>query len=636
MRWLAHSLAIVLGVFACDVNAQNKFVNGACANDGDGSGPGCAASSRAPGAFNDIPYTSADCAFVNPGDVIELADNGTFDYETPNQNNGYDMDPGCAGTAGNPVVFQSASGADIYVTGALDDTGESWTNPGGNEWLCSSCGRDTPNRPSWIAFYANGGPEIEVLYQSINPATASCGSAGLGTNRMYMETAANSICVNLGGLDPRNMDYFRVPHARIVVDARDNPHQTWRRHPDGTGSFTFGRSQAKVFNWNAEDDGTRLEHVNLEYTEDRCLEIQATSQAIGTEEMYFGGSPGDPATVRVCGQEGLRYTGTGGGIIEHVEISDIQTPTYFPVCSAATTCPAGDSDNATAIRLARNVDPIVENVEIFAIGGGLENNGIARGIDCESDNTSIPQTACEGGLFRYIYMHSSTPGTFYAFYIGGSVDGRNVDRVIVEASRFNDVDYCLRFPSSGGSYQTGTFTWRNNTCRAWNDAGLSMGSTAGPITLRAYNNVFISDVNQTSPVIEILAAAAATQLRNNLFYCPLCDNTDVIVSCVGPTQCAESSYQYPGGCTPGTNCIDDLDSASAIGDPQMTNVIGSFDGDLLITADTSPAYNTGDNTECSPADFLGTVRPQDGTCDMGAHELVTMPPVTSGGYMFGG
>jgi hypothetical protein len=79
----------------------------------------------------------------------------------------------------------------------------------------------------------------------------------------------------------------------------------------------------------------------------------------------------------------------------------------------------------------------------------------------------------------------------------------------------------------------------------------------------------------------------------------------------------------------GTGCPNDVDSDDSDNTTEDTDIVGGILGDIFedgvapTLKSDSPAL---DKYSCSGTDYLGTARPQNGSCDIGAHELIQGSP----------
>lgn len=614
--WLLIPLGLLLSFFNTTivmkgptepVEGADWFVDGSCANDGDGTSSSCAASPGGVGAWNDLPYTNAKCTSMGGGDIVQMADNGEFDYEAPNQNNGYDWDTACDGSAGNHIVFRNAPGDIITITGFLDDSGDTWTSAGNGEYSCTTCGRDHPNRPAWHAWYADGGGMVEVNYSAQTRSTYTCGDGSLADNEVFMDSDG-TICVQLpGDASPADMDYFRIPHARIVVDMSDLSYVTWQRHPSDSGQpIRIWGGQAYAVSTPGSSGPFTFDGVELAYVEDRCVNNTSAPTQQDLALRFLN------SKIYNCGQEGIRIDSRDSTdtLVQDTEIYNIQHAAMFPVCSGTGDCPDNNngSDNATGIRLAKSSNVQVHDVTMYNVGGGLENNNVARGIDFESDAVITPQSACADCVVDGFYLYDSAPGAMYAIHVGGG-ETRALGTTIVRNSRFNNVDDCLRLAS--GTY-SGTLKWVNNACLDFQSQGVDGNTVNGSLALIIRNSVYESDINPSSDVIELADPDTTLTFENNALYAPNAGASDVAVNDGG------TDYLFDAGCTDGVDCIQDLDPSSDDTACTLLETKGTYATDLTLQSTGSNCYEAGVADADVTLDFLNSSRSD--PPDIGAHE----------------
>lgn len=582
------------------------YVNGTCPNNGDGTAATCAASGGATGAWNDI---QVDCdGAISDGDIIELIDNGEFDYESTNQNNGYDITTGC-----NGAIFRNASGDVITITAFLDDSGNTWTDEGNGEYSCTTCGRDHPNRPAWHAWYANGGSRVEVNYRALTRASYACGDGSLSDNEIFMD-ADGTICVQLpSDASPADMDYFRLPHARMIMDLAGTSDITFQTHPDDGDSRMIQFHGAQQYGVATTLSGPFLfDGVSIGYVEDRCTNDTQTS-TLQDVALQF-----ENVEIAYCGQEGIRVDTRSAttSYIRNSVIHNIQSPTMFPVCSGVGDCPdaTDGDDNATSMRLAKVSNITVENVTCHSSGGGLSNTNTGRCVDFESDSVTTPQVACTDCIVDGLYVYSSSPGDYAGINVGGT-QTRDIDGTIIRNSRFHDVDQCLEV--AAGTFVAGTVRWVNNTCHEYDQTGIHFNSVTmsggGALAIDVVNSIFDSSINPSDSLSTITATDAdiSLTLSNSLFYLPGGGANDEAVDDNGTLI----DYDVGGGTNIATYCAtcDDADAG-------LTEAIGTAATDLTIPSTMSAAYQAGVADADVTDDFEGEARSN--PPDAGADEYV--------------
>jgi CSLREA domain-containing protein len=167
---------------------------------------------------------------------------------------------------------------------------------------------------------------------------------------------------------------------------------------------------------------------------------------------------------------------------------------------------------------------------------------------------------------------------------------------------------------SGNAAQFGT-----NTVNAAQDRGLSRGGAIfnrnGTLTIN--NATFSANTSDDGAIYNLGdGAAAGLTLRNS-----------IVANSVGGDDCFSTSIN--GGSqtvTQANNVIENDTNCStptSTADPQLVALAtnGGSTQTHAIPA-TSPAHNAGNNATCEAIDQRGFARPQRGTCDIGAYELL--------------
>lgn len=157
-------------------------------------------------------------------------------------------------------------------------------------------------------------------------------------------------------------------------------------------------------------------------------------------------------------------------------------------------------------------------------------------------------------------------------------------------------------------------------------AGSGVGVVFGRLGVLTVRNSTISDSTGSADLAlaaEFLPAVLNTGndiLANNLgggTNCQVFALSGGVVGQTGSNNLVESTV----------GCLGVVSSADPQLGPLQLNVPGNTPTMAILAA--SPAYNAGDNPSCLATDQRGVVRPQFGTCDIGAYELGTFPTTTA-------
>lgn len=164
--------------------------------------------------------------------------------------------------------------------------------------------------------------------------------------------------------------------------------------------------------------------------------------------------------------------------------------------------------------------------------------------------------------------------------------------------------------NGGGMYSSGNLTLTNSTFSensAAGGGGLYAATASGIASLT--HATFFGNTVSSAAGGGLHIDEATVHLRNSIIYGSVttAENTD-------PSDCDGTLTQDVGNLIGSGDC-----SATAITSDPMLGAL--TDGYYPIT-DESPAFDAADSELCATADQLGTPRPQEAACDIGAFEYV--------------
>lgn len=308
----------------------------------------------------------------------------------------------------------------------------------------------------------------------------------------------------------------------------------------------------------------------------------------------------DGGTVLITGASFLGNVvagaqGGGGGIYNRDGVVSVSGSTFYDNRSVNN---AGAIVNEEGtLTVTRSV--FVSNTARYA--GAI--NGFSGGgsVTTISDSTFLSNTATEDSA------------------VGGALfNSFNNDHLTVIGSLFagNSAPFA-EFSGAGAIHNRGLLTLTNST--------LYNNSTSGSGSGGLYSAILPSLVTNTTFVSNTAGAgggnlngSSTIVLKNSAVAYGMPDN------CAGTIVDMGNNLQFGGGVS--QSCGATIDEADPLlGAPQNNG------GPTLTSAPApnSPAVNAGDNAACPPTDQRGALRPQGGTCDIGAYEYGAMPTLTS-------
>jgi hypothetical protein len=156
--------------------------------------------------------------------------------------------------------------------------------------------------------------------------------------------------------------------------------------------------------------------------------------------------------------------------------------------------------------------------------------------------------------------------------------------------------------------KAGTTQIVNNTCSEPGEYGFQKQDGSGG-TWEITNNIFTAD-RKTPKQLMRNASTSGYTASYNAFYCTTCSGGNIV-------YWMGSNFKRDGDCSPGTDCIEDLDSNSDYGDPNV-DITGNPPS-LRILSMSGTAYDRGIIVGPS-VDFEDELRPMGATQDIGADE----------------
>ncbi len=610
--------AVLSFLFALQAFSATFYVDNTCSTNGNGTTQTCGAS----GPWNSIKNAmqTSDCSGMSAGDIMEIKGDTAFDPTC--QQTGthcYFEDNVNIEGACHDIIVQNKAGTFVTVNGTQDIKTATWSKVGCGVYKCtnSQCSGLIGKSFASHAWYDTGGGAGEQELVTVQTSTA-CDDT-LPPGKMTVNTTDQTACVHLAdGTNPASAKYIRVPWASVFLgasaDSADN--MTFRKNPSGGGQFTVERYRRNMIELNpGVNTGWVLDGLVWNWAMDRCVAVDGTDASAAMQIKNN--------TISFCGQEGIRMANDNGAwLVENNTITDIQTTPTFERCNGiGAGCLDGFSDNGTGIRIvvsASGGGGIARGNTILRVGGGNKGNGRALNVEHTGKNITI-----ENNYIADSYgLDADGNGIIFTCDFASSF----IDGLIVRNNRIFNVDKCLHFASgSSCSSQSGKTNYVvNNTCSNVREHGLYVEGAGTPDGTYKFQNNIISggSVTPSANLVFIQSNASGwTNFENNRLYCPSCTTNQNIVSWKGTT------FRRDGDCTPGTNCMEDMNSIGAgvsandYGNPLITDT-GTTYPNLKITSTSSVAYDTGKTIAEAPKDYLGSDRPQGSAYDVGAHELV--------------
>jgi len=598
--------------------AANWYVNGACAQSGNGAADSCATNSGAAGAWKSITDITSD---PKPGDVINIHGAPTFNGSYSTGQSYYNLPSGLNGTPGNPIAIQNVAGESVVVDGAIDMHGSptNWTAVGNGVYRCSSgtCTTDSPSAavrfPTAIWYLRAGQTAEEILYLDMGP-TSCTSSLAAG---MFSYGSAGPVCAHLSdGSNPGAAQYMNMPFYQAGIGLNNfSAHDiTFRVNGGGarpSGSFTWKRFVQYGFVMTSlQNTNITLDGLDIGYVVDRCVDVDDVggTHAAGIVIIHNH--------IHHCGQEGIHDGNDHGpGVIAGNEIDHVQYDSgsqhWFQQCNNNTTggCNViGFNDKCTGMRIASSQSLYVHDNYLHDNCGGYY--GAGYGIDTEVDFGDSSHTMIlENNLIVNMTAGPDANNKTVAWFMQGTgpynVTWRN--------NRAYLVDYC--FSLDLGSSGNATVNFYNNTCAEPRIAGIShFGGDSGVAsgTSTFINNVFYATTQSPSYLVDFDPSVwpGFSAPANNVFYCP---------------HCTSGIAQYKGAVY-ASGTIGNLGSGNRYGDPGL-NIAGN--PPPLRILNTGAAYQAGVALSPVFADALGIARPATGAWDVGAIQYPgtgTAPP----------
>jgi len=557
---------------------------------------------------------------MQPGDILQINGDAVKDYTCEGIGtscyfeDNVNVEGACTG-----IIIQNKTNEHVMVNGTrdLNEMGAVWTPIGSGVYECqtSGCSGEIDDFFAFRAWYDRGAGEEALDLEQTNQVCDTTLAAG----KMRITQATQKICVHLSnGSNPDLATYFRVPWywPFLQMGADSSQNMTVRANPAG-GSFTVERYRFTGLEANATDN-PGLTIQNMEWTEmlDRCI---AYSGAAGNGSDGHSIITGN--LVRYCGQEGIRIHGDLGAYqVTNNTITDIQRNPMFERCTnVGTGCLSGFSDNGTAIRIINEggVGGLISGNLIWRVGGGKQ--GAGRGINLENASSN---NIIENNYIAYmqdLYLHGT------AIMISGSFANDDHNGNIIRNNRIYNVDKCFWLDlGSGVTTQAATTNYfLNNTClEIWEEGMEASGSGPFNGVWIVQNNIFDAGSKAPSLLNIVSGATGWTTLQNNGFQCNGCSTDQDIIYWKG------TRFERDADCTAPSDCVADM--PTVIGATFTGNDYGTFGvnssgefPNMHISA-ASAGYNTGKTIASQVTDdYLGTPRPQAGSYDMGAHEVIS-------------
>lgn len=606
-------LLVLLLLIPSLAGAVTFYVDNTCSTNGNGTTETCGAT----GPWNTIrnALQVADCTGMQPGDILQINGDAVKDYTCHGAGtNCYFEDNVNVEGACTGIIIQNKTGDHVMVNGTKNIKSSTWTSIGSGVYECQTtgCSGDVDDVFAFRAWYDRGAGEESLDLEQSNQVCDTTLAAG----KMRITQSTQRICVHLSnGSSPAAASYFDVPWywPFLQMGADSSQNMTVRANPSG-GSFTVERYRFTGLEADAQSN-PGLTIQNMEWTEmlDRCI---AYSGSVGNGHAIITGN-----LVRYCGQEGIRIHGdTGAFQVKNNTVTDIQRNPMFEQCTnVGTGCLSGFSDNGTAIRIINEggAGGTISGNLIWRVGGGRQ--GAGRGINLENATSN---NIIENNYIAYmqdLLLHGT------AIMVSGSFANDDHNGNIIRNNRIYNVDKCfwLDLGSAVTTQAATTNYFVNNTCLEITEEGME-ASGSGPFdgVWIVQNNIF--DAGSRAPSLMSIQSNATgwTTLQNNGFQCNACSPNQDIIDWKG------AKFERDADCTAPADCVADM--PTVIGATFTGNDYGSFDingsGEFpnLQISSTSAGYNTGKTISSQvTTDYAGTSRPQAGSYDMGAHEVIS-------------
>jgi hypothetical protein len=490
LRWgmIILALPFLTEVTAVAV-AASYYVDGGCANNGNGTAQGCASSSGGSGAFNSLqPGLNA---VSSPGDVLNIAGARTgFDGV-------YSADSfsisGKSGSSSSPIIIQRlgypSSAATVYIESTMPATWtrctsttcsgassvtETWfttkSNDGSNRayWARKPDGSITPRKTSlsdltslYDAYSCEGCSTLYVRWGSSVPAKANINYANNG-NGFVLSNVSNVTIRGLVFRDSiRSSIQVQYPNTNVVID--DNKFFYVNDSANGSGRPV------------AADSSVNITISNNEFGWSSSEPLHITEQSSGRVSGRIAGN-----WVHDIGDKQVLGTGTGG------------TPncTTFTSDAPQPTSTLGDFSN-------------------LVVDGNLFEN-------CNDGTGILLESHCDGITFSNNIFRGIPVAFKWSPDNGGSGSHTSNHKI------FNNLIYGIVNGSHNGAGDcfliTGSSPIKNNV--VWNNTcvdilNLGVESQAGSNTSgnQFYNNIFVKGAGGN-----IVSAAQATTFQNNLIW----------------------------------------------------------------------------------------------------------------------
>jgi hypothetical protein len=584
--------SILSFVVACLVpllaTAGTFYVDKSCSNNGDGTDATCAASSGGIGPWNSLARAS-DCPGMGEGDILEIR-GGTYREGT------WQLGSGCSGTSGDNVIIQNYAGEDVTLDGTTDISGSTWTARGGGVFECTSGTCGTSSKFPFTAWYDTGsGEERLVLVQTNRTCDSSVPVGGM------RYTNGGNVCAHLSdGSNPANADFFRIPFTNSAIQLYSSgvDYLTLRKNPAG-GSFKMERWRDHGITTTTTNVGIHYEGLEIAWMMDRGINQTEGGQTAAGYRIIDN-------ILHHIGQEGIRMSEDTSisNLVDGNTVYSIQSEPVFERCQY--NCLQGFTDGGTGIRVVTARNATITNNTLYDIGGARTCRSYA--IDLEY--------GCEDCLVDSNYIYDSTPadcGSPPNVPQGILISGPNThsyDGTVVSNNRIHNIYECLTVDLGGA---TGTVRIVNNTCSEPLIYGFEKQDGSGG-TWEIANNIFTAESN--TPRLLLKVNTSGYTQSHNVFYCPTCSAAggDIV-------QWMGSTYERDSDCTPGDDCVGDLDPDSVYGDPGI--VTSGAVPSLKMMSTSSLPHGLGLDSSCPPTDFEGDSRA--GGCDIGADEFAGEP-----------
>jgi hypothetical protein len=583
MFFLVISLVVACLVPA-QVMAATFYVNGSCSTNGNGTGETCAVSSGGAGAWNSLEAASY-CDGMNPGDVLEVR-GGIY-----REGRLWQPESGCSGTPGNNVIIQNYAGEEVILDGTRDISGSTWTSRGNGVYECTSGSCGTTRKIPFTAWYDTGSGEQRLNLIQTNRTCDSSLAVG------YMRyTTGGGVCAHLAdNSNPANANYFRIPYISSAIQLGNNgtDYMTFRKNPAG-GSFKIERWRDHGIVTSTTNLGIHYDGLEISWMMDRAINQSEGGQTAAAYRIVNN-------TIHHIGQEGIRFSQdtSSNGLIDNNTLYAIQTEPVFERCRGD--CQSGFSDNGTAIRVVEAENVTITNNTISDIGGG--GGCRSYGIDLEYGCVNCTIDA------NYIYDSNrsdcSSPSSPQAILLSSSTNVSYAGTV-VSNNRVHDVNVCIAVDLT--TAKAGTTQIVNNTCSEPGEYGFQKQDGSGG-TWEITNNIFTADRKTPKQLMRNDSTSGYTP-SYNAFYCTTCSGGNIV-------YWMGSNFKRDGDCSPGTDCIEDLDANSDYGDPNV-DITGNPPS-LRILSMSGTAYDRGIIVGPS-VDFEDELRPMGATQDIGADE----------------